>query len=833
MKLLYQFLFVVILALFLGQNSEVFSAEEYYVITGKIQDVNSYPIISSKISAYTSNNVFITGTLSDVNGKFTIDSLTQNKFSLTITAVGYSDTTFVVQVFQKEKYKDIGTIILSNNSYTSEEALVVAEKPILQITSEGKVMNVEDNPLVVGGSLIDVLQITPSISVDFDGNVSIRGSENIEILIDGQSVPSSASLRLSMLESIPASAVESIEIINNPNATYNPKGVGGVINIKLLKKHLPGLNGMVSVNIGTYDKYNSSVNLNYGLDNYNFFFSNDSRWDSRTRNSTSDFFNFMSNGKVFDGQISNGFRRYFNNNSKIGVEFFTKKTNFTTYLNYYTKNAISPEQMLDVRSFVYNSGRQPDTISTTNTYNTDDSKDENILIASSYSYNFDQEYSRLKIDFNYTEKKSSEFTSRTTLSPNTKDYFLRTNLKDKYQNSVLKANYTLPLIIENTKVSDVVKGKKTSKESSLLSKLDFGLYANIRRVNSQDVPEQFNNNLGKWLLYDSLSNKYNFDRQIFALYANYNTMISDFLIEMGLRAETANMQITQFQRNQTNIINYNSLFPNLSLKYKLNESNLIGFNYSRRIDRPSIKNLNPFLEIDNPQQIKYGNPAIQPEYINSLDVSYSLVKSGTSFITSVYHRNVIDAIRKYTFLDSNKVYNTTLSNFDGVNFVGAEFILDGKVAKWLNYTSTLNLYYNSIKAVAELNIEDKNSFSWNYKLNLNSKLFWGLNLQSFIYYTSPQITPQGDIEDFFNIDFAVKKEVFTNLLLSLRVTDLLNTYQYQNSISGLDFYNRTFKKKQTQGVFLNLSYKINQGLKIKDDSQSNENYDSEFDEKKD
>lgn len=858
------------MVVFLYSNNLI-ANENVYSIGGRLLDLETkQPIISAKIALYENDSEknqtkLIKGVLSQADGSFNIEfeikdlskknrkniEFSKNLY-LKITSINYQDTIFDDYnydfIFSNNKV-DFKYIYLPTKSILTDEALVTAEKPLLEITPEGKLFIVEDNALVVGGSLLDVLQVTPSVAVDFDGNVSMRGSDNLIILIDGQNVPSSADVRLSLLESIPASTVESIEIINSPNAKYNPKGVGGVINIKLKKKRNLGFNGTVSSNLGTKDKYNASLNFNYGFEDLNLFFSNDTRIDTRVKNSMLDFNTLYTTNTINNTLNSNGNRRYLNNNTRFGFDIYDDNKSINFFINYNTRESKSPEYIDDTEKLITSNNTR--ILSNENTNIFEKSNESNLLISSAYVYKFDRQKEKLKIDLNYSEKSSLDYLSRITGS-NNKSYFqFQSNLDDLVKNMNFEMSYTLPLSYNSLNEEDLNKNlnnitaNKTLSDKILTkvevnSKLEFGVFANVRRAENSFIPELFDFNFNNWQIYDSLNNRYNLRRQIYSAFLNYDTKFDDFFFEAGLRAETANINLTQLQNNQTNIIDYTSLFPNLGIKYNLNQSNIFNFNFSRRIDRPSINNLNPFIEIDNPLLIKYGNPALQPEFINSFDIGYTLIKNKRTIFSSLYYRNVENAIRRYNFLDSTtNIINSTYSNFSGVNFVGIEFIYEEQLTKWFKFTSTLNIFYNSIKGNEQLNIQDNDRFTWNYKLNANVKFFWDIDLQSFVSYEAPQITPQGNIRSFFNINFALKKDITDNLTLAIRVTDFLNTYEYHLNNSANNFNNYTYRKKETQVAFLNLTYKFNQ-TKIEKKSKENketkefeENYENELDNKKD
>lgn len=779
------------------------------VINGKIiNKSDKTPLVSAKVSLIKpKDSTVITGAFTKADGQFSITKVPIGKFLVKFSMIGYQDVFSKILDVKENDEIDLKTVELEQQSVITEEAVVTAQRQTIQVTAEGKIVNVENNALVTGGSAIDVLQNTPSVSVDFDGNISLRGSSAVNILIDGQQVSNSGGSRTALLENIPASAIESIEIINNPGAKYNPEGMGGILNIKLKKKQSLGFNGLLGFNVGTRDKYNGSINLNWGLGAINTFFSTDLRIDNRYREGRTNRFNSIIDTAAYLRQLSDGTRNNLSNNSRIGFDWIiNEKNTFTTSFNYNYRDSKSPENLL---SNEYRKGYElsfdPSLLTYADISKIEDfGKDNSYNVASNYTLKFDKPKEILSIDFNYSNNKSINNETRNTTSTTIDAPFgFRAGTDDKSENLIFNGNYALPF--------------------EQKSKLELGWNTNFRNTNSIYTPELFDFNNNNWYSFDSLVNDFTYKENIYAVYGSYNETFGDFDLQLGLRAESANITLYQAQTDRDYDISYNSLFPTLGTKYSFSPTNALNFNYSRRINRPGIRSLNPFVDFDNPRLISFGNPNVKPEYIDALELGWSSFFEKRSIITSIFYRNINNAIRRYTFLDTiTGVSNISFSNFDDSQFIGIEFIEEETITDWWKATTTLSFYHNRINGNRELGIFGNQNNSWNLKINSTVNMWWGIDMQFFLSYASPVATQQGEIKRFYNIDAALKKDITDDLTVTLRVTDIFNTLNFSVESYGIGFESDVYRKRETRVGFLNISYKINSGLKQRERQRQNQ-----------
>lgn len=752
------------------------------------------PIISAKVMLlFAKDSSIVTGTFSKPNGEFLINKVPQGRFLLKVSSIGYSDYTSKIFSIADGENLNLKNIEIEQQSVVTEEATVVAQRQTVQVTAEGKIVNVADNALATGGSAIDVLQNTPSVSVDFDGNISLRGSSSVNVLIDGQQIATSGDSRTALLDNIPASAIESIEIINNPGAKYSPEGMGGVLNIKLKKKQNLGFNGLLGLNIGTRDKYNGSLNLNWGLGDFNTFFSNDFRLDNRRFEGTTSRENTIIDTSAYLWQDMIGARDNLSNNTRVGFDWLINDQNtLTTSFNYNFSDSKNPETL---NSNEYGKGNtlsfDPNLLTYRDISNSVGTwKNNSFFVMSNYTKKMDTPREVFSVDFNYSNNNSNRLSDRTTFSPTTLDStYLNTTTEDKSTNLVFNGNYTLPF-----------SGK---------SKLDLGWNSNFRNTNSiYTYSTDLNNN-----------NDFTYKENIYAAYGSFNDNIGNFDYSLGLRGETANINLYQAQKDTSFDINYISFFPTLGLKYNFTQTNALNFNYSRRINRPNMWNLNPYVSIDNPRLVRSGNPDVKPEYVDALELGWSSFFEKRSIIASVYFRNINNAIRRYSYMDSSGVTHSSFSNFDNSQFTGIEFIEEENLADWWKTTTTLSFYHNVINGKKELGIFGNQNNSWNLKINSTMNLWWGVDMQFYLSYASPVATAQGEIKQFYNIDVAFKKDITDDLTVTLKMSDIFNTLNFSVYSEGIGYTSDIYRKRETRTGFLNITYKINSGIKPKKERQ--------------
>ncbi len=755
-----------------------------------------------------SDSTMAGGTISDNNGNFVIDKVPYGKYYIVISFIGYKNHKLPnIIIDQKATNINLGQIMFSPAANSLDAVNINAEKSLVQFSLDKKIVNVEKNMVSAGGSAVDVLQNVPSVTVDIDGNVSLRGSTNVNILIDGRPSAMAGTSRQAVLEQIPASSIESIEIITNPSAKYNPDGMSGIINIKLKKKVAIGLNGLATVSIGSSNRYSSSLNLNYSTTKYNLFAS----WDGRL-NTMKFLGDTYRNATIADTinntfQHSEGTRKMNDNNFKIGTDLYLNKRNTLTLSAQYSISNADRPQTLNSKT-TYNSGIINDYFIKNNDENEKDNSQTYVL---NYKKTFEQKNRELTLDVSYNNSFNEEIT----------------DMKETYFNNDLS-----PSIIPPYKQLQDDKGKN-HVTNILLNyvhpisdklKIEGGYQGIFRSVNNDFNIKNYNDSIGQYLTNETASNNFIYNESFHALYSTLSKEWENgFSAQIGLRAEQAytnSEQITQKNKVENNYFN---LYPSVHLSKKLAKKNEIQLSYSRRVNRPDIHSLNPFKDYSNPININFGNPYLKPEYINSYEIAHSKNWEKTSLMSTVFYRQINDVMKRVSWMDTLGIsYSTTQNLSKGVSY-GVELIADQELTKWWR----LNISFSYFRTIIEGNINDgsitNDNYSWTSKLNSSMNLNKGLSIQISGNYRAPIVTPQGKMFAMYSADIAVKKDIIKDLLsMSVRLSDIFNTQRFDIETFGDNFYSRMQRKRESRILYFSVTYKINGGLKQKPAKRPND-----------
>ena len=667
---------------------------------------------------------------------------------------------------------------------------------MMEFKLDKKVINVDKILTSTGGTAIDVLQNIPSVTVDYDGAVSLRGNSNITILIDGR--PSS--ITGTKLEQIPASSIESIELITNPSAKYNPEGMSGIINIKLKKKKAFGLNGLASVNIGTGDKYNGSINLNYNFNKVNLFASYDTRynrrkgWGDMYRTST------INDTTLYLANSSKRYRKGNSNNFKVGADFFLDPKNTITLTWLYNKGKDEDNDV--TKSYNYNINQVLRDQYNSNTLESGDDNESDYTL--NYKKTFDKKGKELTADIIFSTGKETE-------GSNIDNYYYMLNYlpfekvipESQKQNTdgnnydaTLQTNYIYPF------------GKD--------AKFETGFQGIIKNNDNNFKIDKFDHALSQWYADTTQSNHFVYNEQIYAVYGIFSKEFKKWSFQIGTRLEQAFTKAEQKTVVETNNKQYFSVFPTVHTTYKIKENQDIQLSYSRRINRPDMHSLNPFVDYSNPNVIRYGNPDLKPEYINSYEIGHSIFWKKTSISSNLFYRQINDVIKRYAFLDSNRVSNMTTANLSKGKSYGVELVVEQTILKWWRVNANFSYFRTIIEGDKDNTSLTNDNYSWTSKLNSNMMLPKGIMFQISGFYRGPMVTPQGEMAAMYSADMALKKDFLKDKLsVNFRLSDVFNTQKFKMNIKGDNFTSEGNRRRDSRIAYIGVSYKINGGLKTK------------------
>ena len=691
---------------------------------------------------------------------------------------------------------DLGTVELNPMSTKLNEVVITGEKRLMEFNLDKKVVNVEKSLTTVGGTAVDVLQNIPSVTVDIDGNVSLRGNSNITLLIDGR--PSG--IDGSKLDQIPASSIETIELITNPSARYNPEGMSGIINIKLRKKRELGFNGTVIANAGTNDKYNSSLSLNYNKKNVNVFGSIDLRSDRRKGSGFGELDQPLSDTATVlkNGSISH--RKRTSANYKFGIDYAINPLNSLMVSWYHSEGKdisidSSWDQQYDNHQSLYKyytttsneSGNNSSNDYILNYKKTFEEKGREFTIDAVYSANGGPENNMEKLQYYHLPDMTPVDNSKITNPITVEDRF----------NANVQVNYIHPF----TKDSHLETG-----------------YQGIVRSTDDDYKYSVSNQTYTGPVLDTItSNRFKYREDIHAVYAMYARTWEKFSIQGGVRAENAHSKGDNKTDATSFTKDYVSIFPSVHMTKKFAHDQEIQLSYSRRINRPDLWSLNPFVDRTNPSYIRYGNPDLKPEYVNSYEFGYSKFIKKTSITSSIFYRKVNDVIKRISFLDANNVMNNTSFNMASSESYGIELILDQEILKWWKINANFSFFRAIINsavftdAINTVQVPSNDNYSWTSRLNSSMSFPGKLALQINGNYRGPMVTPQGEMAANFSMDVALKKDLFGDKFsVNFRVSDIFNTQKWRNTSTGDGFSSMNERKRESRVAYLGITWKFGQ-----------------------
>lgn len=764
-------------------------------LKGFVFDTESnQPLEYATISIFSiEENKVVNGTITDQTGFFKVKQIDFGMYKIEITFIGYKAKSIDKIILRPNTREvDLGRIELDPAVETINEAVVVADRPTMTYKIDKKVINVSQQHTSASGTAVEILETVPSITVDIEGNVSLRGSESFTVLIDGKPTvldPSDA------LSQIPASAIENIEVITNPSVKYDPDGTSGIINIITKKNKLQGFNGIANLNVGMYERYGGDILINWRKERVNFFvgadFNNRNMEGSRNsetwnrRNDTT--YHILS-----EGDFRRGGRSY---SIRGGLDLTLNPRNSINFEARYGDHSRGGDTYTDYQEFT-----NPAT--TKNFYISDETSER----GGTY-YDFNLGYTKTFLRKGHQIYALANYRSRDFSEESVNELEdLDGNLTSGQISSESGPNtswrfqldYTLPLN----------EGNKF--EAGYSSRLDYS--------NELAEMEQFDIISKKYVYMDEFRTDVDHESVIHAIYTMYSGTIGNFGYQLGLRGEYTYRDITLIDQNETYLIDRFDYFPTIHLSYKTAKENEWMTNYSRRIQRPRGWYLEPFVTWRDAYNVSIGNPDLLPEYIDSYELSH-LMKFGTNTLSvDAYYRVTNNKIERIQSTYEGNVNQTTYQNVGKDFALGVEMMLGIDVVKWWHIDLMGNLYDYQVEGEYEYEDEgverfvdfSESSFNWNTRFNNTLRLGKTTRVQFNGMYNSPTVSAQGERDGFFMTNLAVRQSFMKNQLsATLQVRDVFGTMSHSATYRGEDFYRWYDFQPNTPLVTLTVSYKIN------------------------
>jgi len=752
------------------------------------------------------DSTFVSGTVSADNGRFSIPSVLPGNYFLELSFVGYTTKRQSLYVGNLTDFLDLATIELVEDSKVLAEVVVTGEIEAVSQELNKQTYTVSDNISQQGGSVLQAMQNLPGVTID-NGKLLIRGNEKVVVLIDGKQTALTGFGNQGGLDNLPASAIDRIEIINNPSSKYDANGNAGIINIILKKDDQYGLNGKAGLSAGlgalwvrkenlpgirpqyqATPKINPSVSLNYRKKKTNFFLQADNLY-TETLNKNEFVTRTYEDGTVINQQLKrNRNTNVFNANA--GVDWFINDVNTLT-----VSGLFSQESIKDYGDQPFFDGNTGESLRLWQFL------EDEVLTAAmasvAYEHKFPQPGHKLNVGLNYTFDREDEkyfFTNTTPTFTTEESFFLIADQKV----FDFTLDYTKPL-----------------KHGLLETGFKFR-----RRTIPTDM--QFNPSAENSVLDTGADGVATYKEIIPALYGNYIYEVKKLEAEIGLRLEYVNLEYDvdpNHNTYQSDGYNYFQPFPNARLTYKINDRNRLSAFFNRRVDRPDEVDIRIFPKYDDAEIIKVGNPALRPQFTNSVELGYKTSWDNGYIYFAAYHRFAEGTITRIasTVPGSNLIYATTQNAGKSYN-TGIELTYNQDIFKWYSFNLTSNVYRNQINAFsvenkypephtfsAELQKVISGNIKWNNKFRFKN----GLEAQMTVVYLAKDIIPQGEIAPRFSVDIGIKKLVQKGKgELFLNATDLFNTLVIKKEIQGTDFSYTSEDYFETQVIRAGYSYKF-------------------------
>ncbi|GLB53209.1 TonB-dependent receptor [Neptunitalea chrysea] len=772
-----QFSFFLALVVLLCAPIKGFSNEVSGGVYGKVTDqITGEPIPYATVSVkLTADQKTVAGMATNDLGEFEIKNLENGSYTIEVQFIGYQIFSKNISISKGNKNIQLGNIQLIENVTELEGVELVAERSTIEQKIDRKVINIGKDLTTVGASAADIMNNIPSVNLDQDGNLSLRGNQNVRVMVDGKlsNIPVAQ-----LLKQIPSSSIKSIELITNPSAKYNPEGMSGIINIVLHRNANIGFNGNVSLGFtqGVTPKYNSNVNLNYRNGKFNLY-----------GNYGNNIGKYMNEGGVYryDDDSEQLFNIKNTNEShlyKVGVDFYLDDYNT---LSFFTNQNIFDGKGDAITDIIFYSDSSLDQTQIFGNDNNNNSGQYNF----DYKHNFKKEGHMIELEADYNQFTSDEDSYFMFSSGDLPDY---NDFVDTERNqATINLDYVDPL------------NEKT--------KLELGAQA---RLFSSDI-----NYHSTGLSYNSAGNlvatpstHFTYDMDIYSAYATYGQNFKKWSYQLGARLESVNTKAdTNTVRAFTD--DYIQIYPSAFVSYKPSEKSAYQVSFSRRVDRPGLSQVNPIRQWSSPRISSYGNPNLLPQFTNSIDVNYTRrIKKGT-ITAGVFYRILKDEINRALLideLDENKLI-LIYQNYDDNNSYGLELSSNYKPTKWWNLNASFDLFNQVQKGFIGSEYAEVENTTYNFRVNNNFPVTKKITLSVFGFYRGPNKSLQFNPKAMYFVNTGARYSFADGKgTLSVNVNDVFNTMRFAFDAS------RPYKQKgeftwESNTLYLGLSYTFGSG----------------------
>lgn len=726
-----------------------------------------------------------TGVVTDEKGNFLLPNVPPGKYVLKVSFVGYNTLTIPLNVDNREL--NIGKVKLTEDSKTLSEVQVIGQGTQMRFEIDKKVFSVDQNIAAAGGSATEVLQNIPSVDVDNEGNVSLRNNSSVEVWINGKPSGLTAENRAQILQQMPAESIESIEIMTNPSAKFNPEGTAGIINLVMKRNRKAGYYGSVSAgtmwNIGSSPGFNSGLNFNYSSGLFDAYINvgyramnfNGGGSTNRFNLNGTDTLSLLSQDsrstRSFKGLFTRAGVNYrFHENHSVGLSGFGMMGggSGSNDIRYTLTNMQNNALLRDYYRLTNESGTRP-----------------GMNVALDYKWDIDKLGSNLMSSITYSAHQRSEV-----------EEYLQ---KDR-------------LISDSSKIEQSTNGNNREWEFKLDYTKKFTEKTRLEAGWQSSVEDRFGPSSAIDLLTNrplhAYFNEFDYSEQIHSGYLTFGSTFNKLTLQAGLRGE-------YFWRNPVNTTKLDDgtpvktdfgakgemqWFPSMFLSYSLPDNNELQMNITRRVNRPRGRQINPFRDFSDSTNISYGNLELKPEYTTAFEFNYLKTWDNHSMSSTLYHRFTDDVIQGVSYING-KTLESTFMNVTQSQSTGLELVVKNNLFRILNLTSSLNFYYNLLEASTYTNpynqavvttIPGQENFTWSGRVMGNIILGKNTFGQITADYSAPRLIAQGKQSSSYAIDLGLRQTFLDrNLSVNLMVRDLLDSRRRSSITWGTGFYQQS------------------------------------------
>lgn len=791
----------------ISQNMQNGEAPEF-VVSGKVTDEAGNPLEYATISFQSTRNPDkLTGGITDAKGNFAID-VPRGIYNITVEFISFEPKQFLNRQINSDL--NMGTITLGMAAGELSEVVVTAETTQVDIRLDKKIYTIGKDLTTAGGTVADALNNVPSVAVDIEGGISLRGNENVRILINGKPSAMAGFGNTDVLSQLPADAIERVEVITSPSARYDAEGTAGILNIILKKEKTLGFNGSVSARVGDPAQAGLSANVNLRTDKFNIFNTTGYRYSESPGNAFSDtryFESFSFYDRLIENRETDRMNTGFNTN--LGVEYFINDKSSITATGFYRFGDGEDNTVNNSKAFLDGERVQESIRSETET-----EEDNSYQFSLNYINKFDNKGHQLTADLQYekdeeNQKAFIEETVEFDLADEFPFYPREQTFTNENQREYLaQVDYVRPIGEE----AQFEAGYRGNFEEQVT---DYQLFLEDEETSQLEL--------------SPLSNRFTYTENVNSLYSQYGNKFGDFSFLLGLRLENTQLigkiesELTEEELQEEFGIpidtdfenNYLGLFPTVNLIYELGERENITVGYNRRINRPRGWFINPFPSRASRTNIFQGNPNLQPAFSNAFDVGYLKRWEKLTLTTSVYYQHETDSFERVeqssTGEDGTPIVRTIPINLATNTRLGAEAGLLYNPAKWLRLNGSFNFFQFDTKG--DYNGVDYSATNTSYFARFSSKvtLPGQIEWQSNAFYRGPSEGAQTRSEGMVSVDMALSKEIFNeNATITLNAQDLLNSRKRESYTLTRSFERESEFQWRQRSINLSFTYRFNQ-----------------------